>query len=122
MINQWDVLKRLSQFISIDEEGAENALPLCVVNLKKIETMLRIDADKNDIRICEAAACMSYYDYTLRLSSEEDHITSFKAGDVSVSRTVKSLLEHATNLKNDALKALLPLLVDEGFVFCQTGI
>ena len=122
MINQWDVLNRLRQFIAIDEEGAENALPLCVVNLKKIETLLRDDADKDDIRICEAAACMSYYDYTLRLASEEENVTSFKAGDVTISRSVRSLIEYASTLKEEALKALIPLLKDDGFVFCQTGI
>lgn len=122
MINQWNVLNRLCQFISIDEEEVENALPLCVVNMKKIEIKLREDADKNDIRICEAAACMSYYDYVLKLSSQEDNITSFKAGDVTITRSVKSLLEQATTLKNEALKELIPLLKDNNFVFCQTGI
>ena len=117
MTTAWNVLARFRQFINISDEEAEKILPLCVVNLRRIQAQLRSDADANDIRIQEAAACLTYYDYTVRLSSETDDVTSFKAGDITVSKTTSSLTENAEKMKKDALLELTPLMKDTQFVF-----
>ena len=117
MTTSWNVLARFRQFINIDDEEAEKVLPLCVVNLRRIQAQLREDADPDDIRIQEAAACLTYYDYTVRLSHETDNVTSFKAGDITVSKTTLSLTEHAEKMKKDALLEIAPLMKDTSFVF-----
>lgn len=117
MTTPWNVLSRFRQLIEIDDAEAEKALPLCVVNLSRIKAQLRKDINEDDIRITEAAAALTYYDYTVRLSSEVQDFTSFKAGDITVSKTKSSLTENAEKIKKDALLELTPLIQDTSFVF-----
>ncbi len=117
MTSQWNVLARFKQLSPIDDEEAEKILPLCVVNLERVLAQLREDADKNDIRITEAAAALTYYDYILRTSAQADAVTSFKAGDITVSKTASSLSEAAQKIKTDALLELAPLMKDTRFLF-----
>ncbi len=117
MTTQWNVLSRFRQFIEIDDEEAEKLLPLCVVNLHRILAQLSEKANPDDVRIAEAAAALTYYDYTVRLSSQSQDFTSFKAGDVTVSKTTSSLTENAEKIKKDALLELTPLMRDTNFIF-----
>lgn len=116
MVTAWNVLKRLEHFIEIDSDKKDKALSICVVNLEKVFSILDENSDKDDCRITEAAAAMSFYDYAVKSASESsDFITSFKAGDVSVSKNSQSLIELASSLKRDALNALYPLCSDGSF-------
>ncbi len=117
MTTPWNVLSRFRQLIEIDDEEAEKLLPLCVVNLSRIKAQLRENVNGDDIRITEAAAALTYYDYTVRLSSEAQDFTSFKAGDITVSKTKSSLTENAEKLKKSALLELTPLMRDTSFIF-----
>lgn len=117
MTTPWNVLSRFRQLLEISDEEAEKFLPLCVVNLHKIKTRLREDVDMDDVRITEAAAALTYYDYTVRLSSASEDFTSFKAGDITVSKTKSSLTENAEKIKKNALLELTPLMCDTSFIF-----
>lgn len=117
MTTSWNVLSRFRQLINVDVLEAEKVLPLCVVNLQRIQAQLRSDADPDDIRITEAAAALTYYDYAVRLSAETDDVTSFKAGDITVNRTTSSLTENAEKIKKSALLELVPLMKDTNFIF-----
>ncbi len=117
MTTGWNVLSRFRQLITTDDSEAEKILPLCIVNLQRITAVLSDKADEDDVRITEAAAALTYYDYALKLSSEFDNIESFKAGDITVSKTTHSLLESAETVKKNALLELTPLLCDTNFVF-----
>ncbi len=117
MTTQWNVLARFRQLIEIDDTEAEKLLPLCVVNLRRVMAQLNEKADKDDIRITEAAAALTYYDYSIKLSNQTDNITSFKAGDITVSQTSNSLTEHAEKIKKAALLELTPLMRDTSFIF-----
>lgn len=116
MITAWNVLARLEHFIDIDSDSKDKALSICFANLEKVFSMLNDKADKNDCRITQAAAGMSYYDLAVNFASDgKDSITQFKAGDVSISNSSQSLIEIASEIKKDSLKQLLPLLKDENF-------
>lgn len=117
MTTPWNVLSRFRQLLEIDDEEAEKYLPLCVVNLHRIKSQLRDDADMDDVRITEAAAALTYYDYTVRLSSINEDFTSFRAGDITVSKTTSSLTENAEKIKKSALLELTPLMRDTSFIF-----
>ena len=117
MTTPWNVLSRFRHLIEIDDTEAEKLLPLCVVNLSRIKSQLRRDVNEEDIRITQAAAALTYYDYAVRLTSEDEDFTSFKAGDVTVSKSKSSLTENAEKIKNDALTALAPLIQDTSFIF-----
>lgn len=116
MVTAWNVLKRLEHFISYDSSEKDKYLSVCVANLEKVLSMLDENCDKDDCRITEAAAAMSYYDFALRATTQDsDLLTSFKAGDISVRKTRQSLIEIASNVKRDALTALAPLCKDDSF-------
>lgn len=116
MVTAWNVLKRLEHFIDIDSDEKERALSVCTANLEKVFSTLDQKCDRSDCRITEAAAAMSYYDYALRAAGDgSECVTSFKAGDVSVSKSKQSLIEIASLRRRDALNALAPLCRDDSF-------
>ena len=67
----------------------------------------------------DAAAGLAYYKWTLRNFAGTDGITSFKAGDVTVSRSSACTLEQAEKVRDESLLAALPLLTDDAFLFCS---
>ena len=81
MLTTKTVLNRLRQLVTLDEQGAENALPLCGLCLKEIKGRLREGADENDPRLAQAAAGLAYYRIALRNAADGEGATSFKAGD-----------------------------------------
>lgn len=116
MITSWNVYKRLEHLTDIDENKKDVALSICVANLDKVFSMVRDNCDNSDCRITEAAAAMSFYDLCIKNSSDGmDTVTSFKAGDVSISKSQQSLIEIASDYKREALNELIPLLKDESF-------
>lgn len=121
MVSPWDVLDRLEQFIDIDESEKDTALAVCVINLGTVRAKLKKDIDLNDVRITQAAAAMSLYDLAVKSAADgKGDITSFKAGDVTVSRTNQSFIEYASKIKSEALSDLSPLLNDNEVYFVIT--
>ncbi len=114
---QWKVLARFRQLIELSDEEAEEILPLCIVNLEKVLSQVKEDSTESDIRIIEAAAALTYYDYSIKISNQTDNITSFKAGDITVSQTATSLTENAEKMKKEAFLELTPLMRDTSFIF-----
>lgn len=116
MITAWNVLKRLEHFMDVESGEKDRALSVCIANLDKVLSFLAESSDRNDCRITEAAAALSYYDLVVRAAGDEkEFVTSFKAGDVSVSKSRQSLIEIASDIKRDALNALAPLCSDNDF-------
>jgi hypothetical protein len=122
MINSHNVLARLRQLVTLDEEGAENALPLCRLCLEEIQSRLKESADKDDPRIAQAAAGLAYYRKVIREAADNDGTTSFKAGDVTVTRTPAPMLEIACTVRDEAILQAAELLEDCGFVFRQVDV
>ena len=116
MVTAWNVLKRLEHFISYENDQKDKVLSVCVANLDKVFSTLNPKCDKNDCRITEAAAAMSYYDLAVKAATDNSEMTtSFKAGDVTVTKNRQSLIEIASGIKRDALYALAPLCSDDSF-------
>lgn len=116
MVTAWNVLKRLEHYISYDSNEESRYLSVCVANLEKVFSIIDENCDKNDYRITDAAAAMSYYDFAVRAATQDSSLlTSFKAGDVSIRKTRQSLIEVASKVKMDALRALAPLCKDDSF-------
>lgn len=122
MINSHNVLARLRQLVTLDEEGAENALPLCRLCLEEILSRLKESADKDDPRIAQAAAGLAYYRKVIREAADSDGTTSFKAGDVTVTRTPAAMLEIACAVRDEAILQAADLFEDCGFVFRQVEV
>ena len=122
MINSHNVLARLRQLVTLDDEGAENALPLCRLCLEEIQSRLKENADKDDPRIAQAAAGLAYYRTVIREAADSDGTTSLKAGDVTVTRTPAAMLEIACSVRDEAILQAAELLEDCGFVFRQVDV
>lgn len=121
-MSQWDVLTGLRQIVALDEEGAALALPLCSASLDEIKIRLRDGVSPSDIRVTKAAVGLAYYKLIIQRLAGEDSITSFKAGDVTISKSSAAALETASTIRDESLVGALPLMKDEEFVFKQVGI
>ena len=117
----WDVKEYLGHLIKTDESEQAQTLELCKASLREIEAMLKPDADRNDVRIACAAAALAFYKMILKRSfAESEDITSFKAGDVSITQDTggsAKQLERAEKLYSQALEGIIPLCTDNGFAF-----
>lgn len=119
----WEVMDSLSLLAQWDESEKDNIFALCKSSLREIEAMLKKDVDRSDFRIAAAAAANAYYKLSLRLSfsSSKEDITSFKAGDVSItqgsSNNSQKQLDKAEKLYSQALHNIIPLCQDNGFAF-----
>ncbi len=122
MVSINSVLNRLRQLVTLDEHGAENALPLCGLCLEEIRTKLKKGADEDDLRLAQAAAGLAFYRMTLRNAADGDGAISFKAGDVTVTRSPAASMELAVSVRDEALAQAADLLEDRDFIFRQVGI
>ena len=122
MVSNYTVLNGLRQLITLDEKEAENALPLCSRCLDEIRKRLREGADENDSRIALCAAALTFYRIAIRNAADSQGTTSFKAGDVTVSRSPAAAIELAVKVRDEAFAAAADLIEDTGFVFRQVGV
>lgn len=118
----WEVKDYLSHLTEWKKNAEEEILALCKASLKEIEAMLKPDADRTDVRIASAAAAVAYYKLTLKrsFSAENEEITSFKAGDVSITQSSKNntkQLDKAEALYSKAFESIIPLCKDNSFAF-----
>ena len=121
-MTKWNVLENLKRLMPMEEETVEKALPICTQCLEEIRENLRDDADENDKRIAVAAAGLAYYQMMIASISANDAVTSFRAGDVTVSKNPVAIMETAANIRNEALARAVPILKDRDFLFRQVGI
>lgn len=122
MVSINSVLNRLRQLVTLDEQGAENALPLCGLCLEEIRSQLRNGADENDLRLAQAAAGLAFYRMALRHAADGEGTTGFKAGDVTVTRSPAASVEIAVRVRDEAIANAADLLEDRDFIFRQVGI
>ena len=117
MIDSWRILSALRDYYAPDGTDDE-LMPLCAAAARELEIRLKSGADCSDIRLINAA---NYRLCVKRLNSDEG-VTSFKAGDVTVSVSPAALAERAEKEKNTAMLLALPLLNDDEFVFRQVSL
>ncbi len=121
MIEIWSILDALRR--NHAAEGTDEELaPLCAAAAKELEAKIKEGIDCSDIRLINAGAAMVNYRLCLKRTSADEEVTSFKAGDVTVSISPSAVIERAEKEKSDALIEVLPLLRDDGFVFRQVSI
>ena len=116
-MTEWTVLSRLCEITQMDADARAATLALCRSALDALLPQCKPTADPDDPRIARAAAADAYYAWTLRKIADEQSVTSFKAGDVTVSQSASAALELAERVRRDAYLAVLPLLCDTSFCF-----
>lgn len=118
MIDCLSVLSALREYYSPDGTDEELA-PVCTLTINEILPRVKSEEVHSDGRLISLAAAMVNYRLCAKRAAGSDNVTSFKAGDVTVSISPSALLEQAEKEKNAAFLAALPLLKDEEFVFRQ---
>ncbi len=121
MIEIWSILDALRR--NHAAEGTDEELaPLCAAAAKELEYRLKEGVDCSDIRLINAGAAMVNYRLSMKKANTDENVTSFKAGDVTVSLSPSAIIERAEKEKSEALLSAIPLLRDDGFVFRQVSI
>lgn len=121
MIDCWSVLNALKEYYAPQGED-EQLIPICEAAARELSLKVRADADLTDIRLVNAAAAMANHRLSVKNLGAQDGITSFKAGDVTVSVSGSAYIEQAEKEKTRAFLEALPLLRDDEFVFRQVSI
>lgn len=126
MADAFDVLDSLQQITELRDEEKSSAESLCSHALFFVTSRLKADADPYDSRIVTAAAAQAFFNLCLkRASRDDDGITSFKAGDLTVSKDsaqIDKALALAKEIRDEAFLKLTPLLSDESFFFEKVDI
>ncbi len=121
MIDSWNVLEALKRNYS-PALSDEELMPMCSAAAAELAARVRANADCTDIRLINAAAASVNYRLCIKKMNMDENVTSFKAGDVTVSISPTALIERAEKEKSEAMLAALPLLNDDEFVFRQVSI
>ncbi len=121
MIDCISILSALREYYSAEGTDEELA-PLCTAAAREILPRINPKAEHSDIRLINLAAAMVNYRLCIKNMHSADGLTSFKAGDVTVSVSPSALIEQAEKEKAAATVAALPLLRDDGFFFGQVSI
>lgn len=117
-----EVKDSLSRLVGLTQSETAGAEALCRECFKEIAAGLKADADSEDARVTAAAAGLAYYKLMLRRNSEnsDESITSFKAGDVSITQDkgeTKAGLDNAEKYFKQCFEKILPLCEDNSFAF-----
>ncbi len=121
MIDCWSVLNALKEYYAPQGED-ESFVPICEAVARELTLRVKTGADFEDIRLINAAAAMANYRLSIRNVSSADGVTSFKAGDVTVSVSSQAYIEQAEKEKTRAVLEALPLLKDDEFIFRQVSL
>lgn len=104
------------------EGSGEEIGALCDLASAEISAMLSPDADPTDIRALGAAAALALLRYTRRQALAGGEVSSFRAGDISITASQATALTAAREEYSSAFAALAPLIKDGSFYFGQVKI
>ena len=121
LVDCWRVLSVLREYYAYSQADSE-LIPICESAARELSARVRRNADCSDIRLVNAAAAIANHRLCVKKAYSDDGVTSFKAGDVTVSVSPNALIENAEKEKTQAIIAALPLLRDDEFLFRQVSI
>ena len=110
-------MEKLKLFFPLSEDDYPNCLTICAHAAREIQRKMKPGADENDERLIEAAAASAYCRLTLKNEMENGEVSSFSAGDVTVTKNQNIALKLAEAVRDEALANAHELLTDDGFIF-----
>lgn len=117
MINVWSVSQVLEDTGVLSLEECKKAMPFCVSACARLSKRLKNVKFEDEPAVINACAGIALYSYALLQSSGSDDFSSFKAGDVTVSKSSSATIENAVKFRDDALFQASEYLTDVDFVF-----
>lgn len=117
MISVWSVTKALEDMGVLSAEDTKKAMPLCIAACGEMSKRLKSVQYEDEAAVIMACAGLVLYKFTLMQSTLQEDFSSFKAGDVTVSRSASSAIEGAAKFRDEALICAAQFLTDVDFVF-----
>lgn len=117
MINVWSVSQILEDTGLLTAEEAKRATPFCLAACSSLTPRLRDEKNEDNPAVIMACAGIALYNYTLSVSASSEDFSSFKAGDVTISKSSSASVENAEKFRDEALLSATPYLTDVDFVF-----
>ncbi len=117
MINVWSVSKMLEDTGILTEDEVKKAIPFCLSACANLSKRLKDVKFEDEPTVINACAGIAFYNYSLLHCSSAEDFSSFKAGDVTISRSATSTLESAVKFRDEALLLAADYLTDIDFVF-----
>lgn len=117
MINADDVSNTLKTIGSLSDDELIRARPFCEITCAEIFERLKDKSDETNAAVISVCAAVTLYRYVLSAGLCSEEFSSFKAGDVTISRSAAANAENAVRLRDEALSAAARFLTDVDFVF-----
>ena len=121
----YEVKESLNRLVDLTDDELLNTEALCRECFKEITAGLKADADSEDPRVTAAATGLALYKLMLKRSNDFESITSFKAGDVSISQSksdASAQLKKAEEYFKQCFSKIVPLCQDNGFAFTNVKV
>lgn len=117
MINVWSVSQMLEDTGVLSSEECKKAMPFCISACAELSKRLKDVKSEDEPAVINACAGIALYNYTLLQSSCNENFDSFKAGDVTISKSSSATVENAVKFRDEALLQASDYLTDVDFVF-----
>ena len=117
MINVWSVSKLLEDTGILTEDEAKKAMPFCLSACAKLSKRLKDVKFEDEPAVITACAGIALYNYTLLHSHSDENFESFKAGDITITKSSSAILENAVKFRDEAMLNATDYLTDVDFVF-----
>ncbi len=117
MINVLSVSQILIDMGILTVEESKKAMPFCISACSQISKRLKSDTFEDRLEVIMACAGIALHKYTLLTAAAPNDYSSFKAGDITVSKTPAAMIENAVKFRDEALANASPYLKDVDFVF-----
>ncbi|MBR5246302.1 MAG: hypothetical protein IKV25_02895 [Clostridia bacterium] len=117
MINVWSVSQVLEDSGVLTPEEAKKAMPFCLSACSQLSKRLKDIRNEDEPAVINACAGIALYNYSLLQCSKSDNFSSFKAGDITISKSNNSTFESAVKFRDEALIQASEFLTDVDFVF-----
>ena len=116
-ISVWSVAKLLEDTGALTEEEVKQAMPFCLSACARLAGRLKDQKFCNEPAVINACAGIALYDYALLKNSSSEDFSSFKAGDVTISRSPSSSFENAVRFRDASMLNATEFLTDVDFIF-----
>ena len=117
MINVWSVSQMLEDTGVLSAEETKKAMPFCISACAQLSKRLKNVQFEDEPAVINACAGIAFYNYSLLRCGSEDDFSSFKAGDVTISKSSSAIIENAVKFRDEALLQATEFLNDVNFVF-----
>ncbi len=117
MINVWSVAQMLEDIGAINEADSKRIVPFCLSACATLTPRLREPEFEDNPAVIMTCAGLALYSFVMSVGASDEDFSSFKAGDITVSRSSQAQIESAEKLYHSALASATPYLTDVDFVF-----